>query len=313
VKPSTPVMLSGARPLWGARSEASLLHPSTYGAIGTLRSAPRSGRSAQGDTVFLPFWPEANPLTKSGNILGAMKWKYAVLVLCMAALPLWAQRGGMGGGHGVAMAARGGAMAAPARGMVASRAGTVRTFGTAGRGAIGTFGRGGGRGTFGRYGFNGNRFCRGYFCNGYYGWGWPLWWDTSSDNNDYNSDAQTALQQQQQQIDELQAELMRQRYAEDAETPAYAPPPPPPPSARAPGGALAHPAAVQPEPEGPTTVLVFRDQHRVEAGNYAIAGDKLYILDANDHRTVALSDLDVGATVKANENRGVEFRLPGRS
>jgi len=33
------VMPSGARPFWGARSEASLLHPGTCGAIGTLRSA----------------------------------------------------------------------------------------------------------------------------------------------------------------------------------------------------------------------------------------------------------------------------------
>ena len=38
-RPSASVMLSGARPLWGARSEASLLDPQTLGTIGTLRSA----------------------------------------------------------------------------------------------------------------------------------------------------------------------------------------------------------------------------------------------------------------------------------
>ena len=213
----------------------------------------------------------------------------------------------MAGGRGV--------VAAPARGgMVAGRgfaAGTVRPVG---RSQVGVFvgvrppfGVGGNR-YYGR-GFYRNRLCRFGYC-GYgwpyygYGWGgdWPLWSDYSDDYGNNDAGMQTALAQQQQ-IDELQDELQQQRYQAQAEAP--------PPPRRAP--ASARPAAAEREESGPATVLVFRDQHREEAGNYAIAGDKLYILDPHGRQTVALSELDIPATVKANEDRGVEFRLPGRS
>ena len=74
------------------------------------------------------------------------------------------------------------------------------------------------------------------------------------------------------------------------------------------------PAATNPKHEhdaGPVdpTVLVFRDGHKQEVNNYAIMGQTLYVFDARTQR-IALSDLDVPATIKANENRGVEFHLP---
>jgi hypothetical protein len=64
------------------------------------------------------------------------------------------------------------------------------------------------------------------------------------------------------------------------------------------------------EPQ-PTTILVFRDGHMIEIGNYAIVDDTLYNL-AGDYRThkILLADLDLNKTVKINQERGYEFRLP---
>ena len=77
-------------------------------------------------------------------------------------------------------------------------------------------------------------------------------------------------------------------------------------------------ARVQPEPParqlpddkpGDPTVLVYRNGHHEEVNSYAIMGDSLYVFD-HGRKKVALSELDVPATVKANDDRGVEFRLP---
>src|ERR1039457_1515732 len=64
------------------------------------------------------------------------------------------------------------------------------------------------------------------------------------------------------------------------------------------------------QPREPT-VLVFRDGHRQEVGNYAIMGQTVYVLD--DHtQKISLADLDVPATVKANDDRGMEFKVPAQ-
>ncbi len=64
------------------------------------------------------------------------------------------------------------------------------------------------------------------------------------------------------------------------------------------------------EPE-PTTILVFRDGHQLEIGNYAIVGDTLYNLDGNyKAHKILLADLDLDKTVKVNQDRGYDFRLP---
>jgi len=57
------------------------------------------------------------------------------------------------------------------------------------------------------------------------------------------------------------------------------------------------------------TVLVFRDGHRQEVSNYAIMNQTLYVFDTRTQK-IALGDLDVPATIKANDDRGVEFQLP---
>ncbi|HTC94162.1 MAG TPA: hypothetical protein VK699_12050 [Terriglobales bacterium] len=58
------------------------------------------------------------------------------------------------------------------------------------------------------------------------------------------------------------------------------------------------------------TVLVFRDGHRSEVHNYAIAGTTLWILNERQAKKVLISELDVPATQAANAERGVEFALP---
>ena len=64
-----------------------------------------------------------------------------------------------------------------------------------------------------------------------------------------------------------------------------------------------------PQPQEPS-VLVFRDGHQLEVQNYAIVGDFLYDFTPGHARKVPLSQLDLPATVKANDDRGQDFTLP---
>lgn len=68
-------------------------------------------------------------------------------------------------------------------------------------------------------------------------------------------------------------------------------------------------AGPQAQPSETPTVLVFRDGHQQEVENYAIAGNKLIVLGEKTER-IQLSDLDLNATAKANEDRGVDFKMP---
>jgi hypothetical protein len=69
-------------------------------------------------------------------------------------------------------------------------------------------------------------------------------------------------------------------------------------------------AAADPEPPQPPTLLVFRDGHKLEVGNYAIVGATLFDLTPGHPRRVALADLDLEATRQQNDDRGVIFQLP---
>ena len=60
------------------------------------------------------------------------------------------------------------------------------------------------------------------------------------------------------------------------------------------------------------TVLVFRDGHQQEVTNYAIMGQTVYVFDSRTQK-IALTDLDVGATIKVNDDRGVDFHLPAQT
>lgn len=88
---------------------------------------------------------------------------------------------------------------------------------------------------------------------------------------------------------------------------AYIPPVENPRPAHAPQSATSEPA---PEPPQPPTVLVFKDGHQLEVGNYAIVGQTLFDLTPGHARRIALTDLDLDATQKLNDDRGVSFQLP---
>jgi len=63
------------------------------------------------------------------------------------------------------------------------------------------------------------------------------------------------------------------------------------------------------EPSTPT-MLVFRDKHTQEVQNYAVVGGTLWIFNERRATKLPLSWLDIDATTTANENRGVDFRVP---
>jgi len=97
-----------------------------------------------------------------------------------------------------------------------------------------------------------------------------------------------------------------------ANVPKPDPPQPDPPADRAPDPVV---AAAPPRPEAPVanqpaTILIFRDGHKQEVGNYAIVGNSLFDLTPGRRQKIALEDLDLPATQKANDDLGIDFKLP---
>jgi hypothetical protein len=74
---------------------------------------------------------------------------------------------------------------------------------------------------------------------------------------------------------------------------------PPPPGAQ-PGRSLT------PTP----AVFVFRDGRQIEAPNYAITGQTLWVFNEQTSSRYALADLDLDRTQKLNAERGIRFALP---
>jgi hypothetical protein len=58
------------------------------------------------------------------------------------------------------------------------------------------------------------------------------------------------------------------------------------------------------------TLLVFRDKHTQEVQSYAIVGGTLWIFSEQRATKLPLSWLDLEATTKANDDRGVDFQIP---
>jgi len=154
-----------------------------------------------------------------------------------------------------------------------------------------------------RTGFNFSlRNCWGFNCG--WGWGWPWyagyydpwwWWDSdSSYDQDQANDLATAEEMNQENLYEQQM-----RHQEDQDPPYAAAPPVAPRN-----------QSISAESPAAATVLVFRDQHKQEVQNYAIVGQTLFSFAPQRTQKIALGDLDIPATVKANEDRGVEFRVP---
>ncbi len=252
------------------------------------------------------------------------------------AVPLWAQHGGghgggghsggFGGGHaGFSGSHNGGVSGGHASGVhalsgarptpMASRAFTrppahsARSFSRdpySNRGFGGNRFRDRDRGRFHTYGFRNN--CYGYPCAGYgypgtYGyydpWLWD-WWDSGStyDQDDPSQDVAAAAEMNRQNLEEQR--MLRQEEA-DGDQDLYA------------RSDLA-PRPVTREVDGapvlPDTVLVFRDQHKQEVRNYAIVGQTLWNFSQQRTEKIPLSELDLPATAKANDERGLTFRVP---
>lgn len=73
--------------------------------------------------------------------------------------------------------------------------------------------------------------------------------------------------------------------------------------------------ASNPPTAAASAVLVFRDGHEEEIGKYCIIGETIHVTadywsTGSWTRTVKILDLDVPATLKLNQERGTNFRLP---
>jgi len=211
----------------------------------------------------------------------------AAFAACLLISPAWAQ---MRGGRMAAPPARSG-FSAPARVFITQP--HVNNF------------RPGFRPVF-RPGFSPRFRSRRFFSAGWwpgsYGYGYygAYWYP-----NDYSfyDNSQEAYYQQNQQLEGEVARLSDEveRLRDEQEQARYAPPTPPLPPQP--------PRAEKSAPAEPTT-LIFRDGQRQQVENYAIAGKTLWIFNEQRARKRPLSDLDLSATQQANEDAGVEFRVP---
>lgn len=235
----------------------------------------------------------------------------------LLAVPVWAQHGGghggggghasfggghAGGGFGAHAASGGGSHFSSSGGGVHVASGARPGF------ARGPYLRNGFRGRISTYGFRNN--CYGYACRGYgygyYPWwgaGWDPWWYDNSSyyDNSYQQDVAQAAEMNRENLEEQQ--MLRQEEA-DGDQDAYA------------RQDLPQRRVVSGDDKPgtsfmPGTVLVFRDQHKEEIQNYAIVGQTLWNFAPQHTEKISLAQLDLAATTKANEDRGVTFRLPG--
>jgi hypothetical protein len=265
---------------------------------------------------------------------------FAAFLLIISIVPVCAQRGGghgaAGGGHaggfGGGHASGGGAHFGSGLGGGHIGGGFAGHSGFVSHGATGShfaphmgsgryFARNGrfGHSGWGRFGDH-DRDHHHHFRNGwgspYYGYGngygypyygYPYysylpgidpywWWDTYP--SDDSEQRQLAEESNQQNLDEQQAlrEQDQDAYAQSR------------PQPRAP-----QPAASQQPDDDPKTLLVYRDQHQREVQNYAIVDDVIYVFTPQRTEKVPLAILDIPATIRANEDRGVDFHLPGVS
>jgi len=214
----------------------------------------------------------------------------------LAVLPAFCQVRGRGRvGPAMSRPGFGGATVSRAPGFAPTVRGGIR-FSTVGR--FGSFGRP----VFfaGRFHHHNHFFFRGGFYFPFYAYPYyPAYYSAypAVVNYDYSSqyDEQRVMGRE---IDRLSYEVERLREEEAAR--AYASAPPAAPQAES-----------RQAPEKPT-VLVFRDKHIQEVENYAISGETLWVFNEQRAKKIPLSELDVPATTKLNEERGLEFKVPAR-
>jgi len=90
----------------------------------------------------------------------------------------------------------------------------------------------------------------------------------------------------------------------------YVPPAKDPAPAHAAQRNLEDAPAVEPDPPLAPTLLIFKDGRTLEVANYAILGPTVFDLTPGHRRKIPIMDLDVEATRKQNDERGVTFQLP---
>jgi hypothetical protein len=73
---------------------------------------------------------------------------------------------------------------------------------------------------------------------------------------------------------------------------------------------LAEASQSDPPTAADPTLLVYKDGRKQEVGNYAIVGSTLFDLTPGHPRKIALADLDLEATRKQNDDRGIVFQVP---
>jgi hypothetical protein len=231
----------------------------------------------------------------------------SALLLMLASAVCWAQRGG--GGHtggGARMGGGFGARGAMRSSMGASFAG-ARHAGFHGSSSF----HGASSFQHPHHGptiiiqhrrFDGHRFVNRSFYPyysmypAYYGGLWN-WDDAEYDarfNNNYDDRYQTAAEVNRL-ADEVQQLREERDYTQGAAQPAPAP--------------QAPPTQAKAQEDLPV-VVVFLDKHIREVKNYAVANEMLVVLDGNKRTKFPLADIDLAATMKLNDERGVDFEIP---
>lgn len=243
-------------------------------------------------------------------------------VAALVPLAAQAQRGGMGGGHGVASAHVSGGVAARPAGRVGAM-GAVRPAGMRvssvhsrfvprhsfiprNRFVFNRFDRFRHR----RFFFNNcfNTFGGGFGCSSPFlaggGLGYPLYDPFFNDSgsefqqqpqqqpavaeNDEGDDRETAFEVQALR-DEILAMREESRVREQARN---------------------NTPARSAQDDGSNAVLVFRDGRQLSVRNYAISDHTVWVLSPNSARKIPVAELDVPATQQMNAKNGVEFHLP---
>lgn len=222
------------------------------------------------------------------------RWLWiATFSLILFALPLWAQRRGGGGGGSSAHSASRGAVAAHSSGSFHS--------GNVGRSSSSSVHLRIGNPYYPRRVVSGRRSYYPYYSYPYaayypyYGW----YSDPLYDSNDQDSYADVSNPAPYAEDDPQNGGLQRDVQALNGKIDRL----------QADVEARNHPRT---EME-PATALVFRDQHVEEVRNYAISGGTLWVLNESVAKKIPLAQLDLDATVKMNDNRGVDFQVPGPS
>jgi hypothetical protein len=149
-----------------------------------------------------------------------------------------------------------------------------------------------------RHHFDGHRFgFRHAIFPYYYGWyGGPFYWDWESSSYDSRDSGYDTQYQMTSEINRLADEVQQLREDREYSQAALAPAPQPHTEAEL--------------EEDLPVVLVFLDKRIQEVKNYAVANEMLVVLDGNRKKKYPLADLDLAATMKLNDERGVDFQVP---